>query len=105
MKPLPAWLCKLIATTEQARAIQAALEVFGEPHSSSLVILGDRGRGKSAALGLALAYLIVKKKISDITVVAPSIYNVQNLFMHLVRGLKLLEFGTRFGGQGNSMKV
>ena len=105
MKPLPAWLCKLIATTEQARAIQAALEVFGEPHSSSLVILGDRGRGKSAALGLALAYLIVKKKIGDVTVAAPSIYNVQNLFMHLVRGLKTARIRYKVWGQGNSMKV
>ncbi|HIC98532.1 MAG TPA: tRNA(Met) cytidine acetyltransferase [Pyrodictiaceae archaeon] len=89
LKPLPKWLCKLIATTEQARAIQAALEVFEEPRSSSLVILGDRGRGKSAALGLALAYLIAKKKVGDVAVVAPSIYSVQNLFMHMVRGLKV----------------
>lgn len=88
LKTLPTWLCKLVATTEQAKAIQTALEVFEEPHSSSLIVLGDRGRGKSAALGLALAYLIVRKKIGDVTVVAPSIYSVQSLFTHLVRGLK-----------------
>lgn len=100
LKPLPTWLCKLIATTEQARAVQAALEVLEEPRSSSLVILGDRGRGKSAALGLALAYLIVRKKIGDVTVVAPSIYSVQNLFTHLVRGLKVARIQYKAWGPG-----
>lgn len=55
-----------------------------------LLGIGDRGRGKSAATGMALALGYVKGYYSEVPVIASSIYGVQSLFKFLIEVLKLL---------------
>ena len=55
-----------------------------------LLGVGDRGRGKSAAIGIALGIGCVKGYYSEVPVVASSEYSVQSLFMLLEKTLSNL---------------
>ncbi len=57
-----------------------------------LLGIGDRGRGKSAAVGIALGIGCIKGYYSEVPVVASSEYSVQSLFMLLEKTLSNLGF-------------
>jgi N-acetyltransferase 10 len=58
---------------------------------STVSLTAGRGRGKSAALGIALASAIVYG-FSNIFVTAPSPENLQTVFEFLFRGLDVLNY-------------
>eukprot|EP00913_Durusdinium_trenchii_P029857 g27977.t1 len=65
----------LVPTEDQQELIEAVLRTTS---SSPLVILGRRGRGKSAALGVA-AQLLLRRGCERITVTSPSLASAQRL--------------------------
>ena len=68
-------------TVGQTDAITAIIHVVEGHRRRPLVISADRGRGKSAALGMAAAQLILKGK-QRILVTAPSLSTTDTLFSH-----------------------
>ncbi|NPA86867.1 MAG: tRNA(Met) cytidine acetyltransferase [Candidatus Diapherotrites archaeon] len=94
---LPEEIYRLAVTQDQVDAIHA-LEGALRP-GSAYVLLANRGRGKSAALGLFLAgllYVSAKNKLK-VVVTAPSRQNVEELFKFLKKGLEAL--GIKKGGK------
>ncbi len=69
------------ATDEQQQAINAVLKVVTGHRRRPLVIASDRGRGKTALLGMAAAELL-KQGRSKILVTGPAKANVETLFLH-----------------------
>ncbi len=83
--PLPSpvtWITT--STADQQQAIDAIVHVANGHRSRPLVITADRGRGKSAALGLAAAILLNKHAHDNyhIVVTAPAMNAVEALFRH-----------------------
>jgi len=78
---LPAQLDK---TADQQQAVEAILKVVHGHRRRPLVISSDRGRGKSAALGMAAAELLLHGK-QRLIVTAPSMATVDTLFEHAAR--------------------
>jgi tRNA(Met) cytidine acetyltransferase len=74
----------VLATSDQTAAIDAILHVVSGHRRRPLVLTSDRGRGKSAALGMAAAELIKQGKQS-IIVTAPSLATVASVFEHASR--------------------
>lgn len=74
----------VIPTADQTAAINAILTVVHGHRRRPLVLSSDRGRGKSAALGMAAAELIKQGKQS-IIVTAPSLATVETVFEHVGR--------------------
>lgn len=68
------------ATPEQAQAVAAVIKHLSRGRRP-LVITADRGRGKSAALGIAAAQLIAKG-VEQIWVTAPALESVSEVFRH-----------------------
>ena len=68
-------------TVDQTDAITAIIHVVEGHRRRPLVISADRGRGKSAALGMAAAQLILKGK-QRVLVTAPSVSTTDTLFSH-----------------------
>ena len=68
-------------TEEQKQAIDAVLHVVSGHRRRPLVITSDRGRGKTALLGMATASLLKQGK-TRILVTAPSVGNIQPLLKH-----------------------
>ncbi|MEZ9552711.1 GNAT family N-acetyltransferase [Vibrio breoganii] len=66
---------------QQQQAIQAISRVLSGHRKRPLVITADRGRGKSAALGMA-AGQIIKGETKKILVTAPNTQSVKTLFEH-----------------------
>ncbi|PML05043.1 GNAT family N-acetyltransferase [Vibrio breoganii] len=66
---------------QQQQAIQAISRVLSGHRKRPLVITADRGRGKSAALGMA-AGQIIKDETKKILVTAPNTQAVKTLFEH-----------------------
>lgn len=83
---------KLCVTQDQVNAINL-LEGLLEDKKKYYIIVADRGRGKSAALGLTIAGIIdilkENKDKYDIGVTALYRYNVDTLFEFLELGLKV----------------
>lgn len=74
------------ANAEQARAIEAVVHVVTGHRRRPLVLTSDRGRGKSAAFGLAAAELL-KMRCTRILVTAPHRASVETLFAHALCAL------------------
>jgi len=72
---------------DQARALPAIHKVLHGHRRRPLVLSADRGRGKSALLGLAAAELLRQQPSLNIVVTAPSQATVATLFAHTARGL------------------
>lgn len=72
------------SSADQKQAIDAILRVATGHRSRPLVITADRGRGKSAALGLAAAKLLNEHRYGkyNIIVTAPAMNAVETLFQH-----------------------
>lgn len=82
IEPRPQMHADQPATPDQARAIAAILSVARSRARRPLVISAHRGRGKSAALGLAAAELLASGSCQHITLTAPRRRAVAALFTH-----------------------
>ncbi|TYC57067.1 tRNA(Met) cytidine acetyltransferase [Marinobacter sp. BW6] len=69
------------ATRDQEQLVQRLVRFGLGRRRRPLVVTADRGRGKSAALGMAAAELLEKGR-REIVVTAPSEQNVDTLFRH-----------------------
>ncbi|MEM4511445.1 MAG: GNAT family N-acetyltransferase [Nanopusillaceae archaeon] len=82
---------RLCITDDQVNVLYL-LENLLESGKKAFLIIADRGRGKSAILGLCISalveYLLEKDKILDIGITSPSIENVRTLFEFLRLGLE-----------------
>lgn len=72
---------------QQSQAIEAIEKVMFGHRKRPLVLTADRGRGKSSALGIASAKIILAKKAVTIVVTAPNVKAVQPLFEHALKQL------------------
>ncbi len=72
--PVDDWLC---VTPDQRQAVEAILHCARGHRSRPLVLSADRGRGKSAALGLAAGRLLRSGQSRRILLTAPSQSTVQ----------------------------
>jgi tRNA(Met) cytidine acetyltransferase len=68
-------------THDQHRAVEAIIALAGAADPAPLVITSDRGRGKSAALGLAAAALL-EEGHAEIVVTAPRFDAAAVVFLH-----------------------
>ncbi len=78
----------LALTNEQIKVIDCITDLAEAKGKNTIVIIADRGRGKSAALGLSLARLVAKGFWRKIVVTAPTIRGAKTLFYFLRLGLK-----------------
>jgi len=70
----------LYRTIDQKEAVAAIEHVVQGHRRRPVVLVSDRGRGKSAAMGIAAAHLIQKAKAMRIVVTAPRLSAVESLF-------------------------
>ncbi|EUC59788.1 nucleolar ATPase Kre33, putative [Rhizoctonia solani AG-3 Rhs1AP] len=85
-------LIKLAKTTDQAKALLTFVEGIAEKTLSSTVALtAARGRGKSAALGMAIAAALAHG-YSNIFVTSPSPENLKTLFDFIFKGMDALGY-------------
>ena len=85
-------LVKLAKTLDQAQAILTFVDAIAEKTLSSTVTLtAARGRGKSAALGLAIAASLAHG-YSNIFVTSPSPENLKTLFDFVFKGMDALGY-------------
>lgn len=74
------------ATSDQEQAVREILEIGASREPAALVLIADRGRGKSSALGIAAA-MMLKADIDRIVVTAPRLRAVDAVFEHARKGL------------------
>lgn len=75
---------QIFATEEQHKAVDAIINVVKGHRRRPLVITSDRGRGKSASLGIAAAKLF-EEGLKNIIVCAPSKKTAAVMFEHAVK--------------------
>lgn len=97
---IPGWLARLLCCEDQVRVVEEARRLVKSYEAGVLLVTGDRGRGKSAAVGLALAALIAEKLVGDVVVTGPSEASVQTLFSWLARGLRAARIRFKAWGPG-----
>jgi tRNA(Met) cytidine acetyltransferase len=78
---LPATAFTVKTTADQEKLVQHLIRFGLGRRRRPVVVTADRGRGKSAALGMAAAELLQQGR-RDIVVSAPSEQNVETLFRH-----------------------
>ncbi|KAL0907551.1 hypothetical protein M5K25_021966 [Dendrobium thyrsiflorum] len=79
-------------TLDQAKGVVTFLDaILDKTLRSTVALIAARGRGKSAALGLAVAGAVVAG-YSNIFVTAPSPENLRTLFDFVCKGLNSLEY-------------
>ena len=82
------WGDKSIRVTgDQAEAVEAMVDTISEKGKSCMVLVANRGRGKSAALGLALSHLVKKRSVRDVVLTAPGLEGISIVFRFLMLGL------------------
>ncbi|PWA75228.1 hypothetical protein CTI12_AA243900 [Artemisia annua] len=85
-------LIKKCCTHDQAKAVSHFLDaILDKTLRSTVALLAGRGRGKSAALGLAVAGAVAAG-YSNIFVTAPSPENLKTLFDFITKGFDMLEY-------------
>ncbi|KAJ6916791.1 hypothetical protein NC652_019265 [Populus alba x Populus x berolinensis] len=85
-------LVKKCCTLDQGKAVITFLDsILDKTPRSTVALLAARGRGKSAALGLAVAGAIAAG-YSNIFVTAPSPENLKTLFEFICKGFDALEY-------------
>ncbi|OOZ40178.1 hypothetical protein BOW53_08740 [Solemya pervernicosa gill symbiont] len=80
----PPYHDEIYATADQQQAVEAVLHTGSGHRHRPLVITSDRGRGKSASLGIAAAELL-REKSRSIIVTAPRRAAVDALFEHAAK--------------------
>ncbi len=102
-------LYKLCATQDQVRVLQLFERFFDrERERKAIVITADRGRGKTAVLGIATPHLIsrmnrILKRPVRILVVAPSPQAVQTYFRFLLKAMVRQGMGKYYVKESNGM--
>ncbi len=86
---VPRKLLEKAVSDEQAMLLDEAVDALRK-RARSIVIIGDRGRGKSGLLALITAYLIARHEVGFVAVTAPTVWNVQSYFSVLAEALKAL---------------
>ncbi|KAK1421208.1 hypothetical protein QVD17_23378 [Tagetes erecta] len=85
-------LIKKCCTLDQGKAVITFLDaILDKTLRSTVALLAGRGRGKSAALGLAIAGAVAAG-YSNIFVTAPSPDNLKTLFEFVSKGFDMLEY-------------
>ncbi|KAH9669507.1 RNA cytidine acetyltransferase 1 [Citrus sinensis] len=85
-------LIKKCSTLDQGKAVITFLDaILDKTLRSTVALLAARGRGKSAALGLAIAGAIAAG-YSNIFVTAPSPENLKTLFEFVCKGFNAIEY-------------
>jgi len=109
-KLFPKKLYNICVTEDQAKAVQLFEKLIY--NDIAYVLTADRGRGKSAAVGLGLAgiiYLVEQGKLDykrfSIGVTAPSFSNVETLFEFLKKGLNALGIKYQEKAKGKIIKT
>lgn len=86
----------LCCTIDQTNALQLFVKILKEKDKNTVVSLtSSRGRGKSAALGLAISVALYLK-YSNIYVTSPQVDNLQTLFTFLIKGITVFGYKVRF---------
>jgi len=80
----------ICATKDQQRALLSLLDAV-KGKKRAFILTANRGRGKSAVIGLALAHILTKTKIKRAVVTSPSLEGIQTLFEFLMRGLDAID--------------
>ncbi len=75
-----------LASPEQQRVVEAILALADAPSAGALVVTAARGRGKSAALGMAIADWLSAAE-GELWLTAPRLRNSDVIFRHLVERL------------------
>ncbi len=102
-------LYKLCATQDQIRVLQLFERFFErERERKAVIITADRGRGKTAILGIATPHLIsrmqrILKRPVRVLVVAPSPQSVQTYFRFLLKAMVRQGMGKYFVKETNGM--
>jgi len=87
---IPKEIYQQCLTNDQTRVLKV-FEWFNTKDFASILIKSNRGRGKSAILGLGTAgILAINERIRKIIVTAPALENIQTFFQFLIKGLELL---------------
>ncbi len=97
-------LLKLCITEEQALFLEKFIELMRTKHKV-LLVKGNRGRGKSSALGLSLAQAILARYIGNAVVTAPSLESVQPLMKMLRKALSALNIKYRVAKRNGLVKT
>ncbi|KAK4790574.1 hypothetical protein SAY86_017878 [Trapa natans] len=85
-------LIKKCCTLDQGKAVITFLDaILDKTLRNTIALLAARGRGKSAALGLAIAGAVAAG-YSNIYVTAPSPENLKTLFEFVCKGFNVLEY-------------
>jgi tRNA(Met) cytidine acetyltransferase len=92
---VPRSLLSLARTQSQAEALEAGAR-FLRSGARSLFLRGDRGRGKSFAVGLILALAVYWHVAGRAVVVGPTPLSVESLMRGLLAGLEALGMKGRF---------
>ncbi len=79
-------LMDLCATRDQQKVLYSMIEAIRE-RKRTFILTANRGRGKSAVLGLALSRILMETKIRRAVVTSPSLEGIQTLFEFLMKGL------------------
>ena len=79
-------------TDDQAAAVEALIKTVTGQRRLPTIITADRGRGKSAAMGLAAAQLITLGKAQHIIVTSSGFNRVRSLFKHAHAALEDSDF-------------
>ncbi|RLI86595.1 MAG: tRNA(Met) cytidine acetyltransferase [Archaeoglobales archaeon] len=104
-------LYKLCATQDQVRVLETFEGYFDRKRDrKAVVITADRGRGKTAVLGIVTPYLIwrmfkVLKRPVRIMVVAPTPYAVQTFFKFLIKAMIRVGINFRVKESGKLITV
>jgi len=69
-------------SADQRAAVQAVMRVVTGHRRRPAVLTADRGRGKSAALGIAIGELLQAQRVRRVVVTAPSLHAVEALLGH-----------------------
>lgn len=102
-------LYKLCATQDQVRVLQVFERFFDrERERKAVVITADRGRGKTAILGIATPYIISRmqrllKRPVRIMVVAPTPQSVQTYFRFLLKAMVRQGMTKYFAKESNGL--
>ncbi|XP_008450325.2 RNA cytidine acetyltransferase 1-like isoform X2 [Cucumis melo] len=85
-------LVRLCTTLDQGKAVSIFLDTILDKTPDSIVaLIAPRGRGKSAALGIAIVGAIASG-YSNIFVTAPTPENLKSLFEFICKALKTLQY-------------
>jgi len=94
-KPSPKSSNKRYATPDQENTVAAIVKVVTGHRRRPLVITSDRGRGKSASLGIAAAQLI-NKGLENIIICAPSKKTASIVFEHAKSDIENIDYKLSF---------